>query len=75
MDKNSSLSPKKDDLKTVFETFDANGDGVITPTEFRAAFEKMGEIWSNQEILDFVDSVDLNADGVIDYQEFLKVMK
>ena len=74
MDKNSK-SQKKDDLKTVFETFDTNGDGVITPSEFRAAFEKMGEIWSDAEILDFVDSMDLDDDGCIDYQEFLKAMK
>ncbi|CAF4550259.1 unnamed protein product, partial [Rotaria magnacalcarata] len=59
------------DLTTseAFQEFDANGDGFISPKEFRRAMEAQ-KIYSSQDMDYILSCVDINQDGKIDFIEF-----
>lgn len=49
--------------------FDSNGDGQISLTELREAMKKlMGEQVTNREINEILQDVDLNGDGLVDFE-------
>lgn len=62
---------KMKDLTTsdAFQEFDTNGDGWISPKEFRKAMEAQ-KMYSNEEIDYILMCVDTNQDGKIDFMEF-----
>ena len=61
-------------LKKVFQELDLNGDGFLTYTEIKAAFDKcFGNQVSEIAINKIIEEMDNNSDGVISYEEFLRV--
>ena len=49
--------------------FDTNGDGQINIMELREAMKKlMGEQLTNREIDEILRDVDLNGDGLVDFE-------
>ena len=62
---------KMKDLTTseAFQEFDTNGDGWISPKEFRKAMEAQ-KMYSTEEIDYILMCVDTNQDGKIDFMEF-----
>lgn len=49
--------------------FDSNGDGQISLTELREAMKKlMGEQVTNREINEILQDVDLNGDGLVNFE-------
>ncbi|XP_006782049.1 calcium-binding protein 1-like [Neolamprologus brichardi] len=55
--------------------FDSNGDGQISLTELREAMKKlMGEQVTNREINEILKDADLNGDGLVDFEEFVRMM-
>eukprot|EP00049_Salpingoeca_infusionum_P018693 m.358361 g.358361 ORF g.358361 m.358361 type:complete len:145 (-) comp18130_c0_seq1:257-691(-) len=63
-----------EELKTAFGVFDRDKNGVITPDEIRALLQDLEERPSQQDIDDIVQAMDVNGDGQIDYDEFVKLM-
>jgi len=61
-------------LKAVFEELDVDGDGHITRSELRTAFQRMGHTLTDQEIKAIYKHVDVNNDGKINFQEFCEMM-
>ncbi|KAI1731434.1 EF hand domain-containing protein [Ditylenchus destructor] len=61
-------------LKAVFEELDVDGDGHITRSELRTAFQRMGHALTDQEIKAIYKHVDINNDGKINFQEFCEMM-
>lgn len=60
-------------VTTVFQHFDANGDGVIQREELVQVLQLLdGERWTDQRIDDLVVAADANQDGKIQFGEFLK---
>ena len=69
-------------LKRAFEFFDVNGDGVLSPDEFRAAVRDLSTLETDDGALplgltaeqtdNLVASLDTDGDGFIDYEEFLQ---
>lgn len=61
-------------LKAVFQELDVDGDGYITRSELRTAFQRMGHALSDQDIKAIYKHVDQNQDGRINFQEFCEMM-
>ena len=62
-------------LRDVFETFDQDGNGLITPLEFRHAVRTLNINLSAREIDEIIKIVDRNMDGMIDWKEFSSKFK
>ncbi|KHN74808.1 Calmodulin, striated muscle [Toxocara canis] len=61
-------------LKAVFEELDVDGDGCITRSELRTAFQRMGHTLTDSDIKAIYKHVDANNDGKINFQEFCEMM-
>lgn len=58
------------EIKTVFNQFDVNHDGVVSLDEAKAAMK--GLDFSESEIEMLVDNYDVNRDGKLQYEEFIQ---
>ncbi|XP_067682360.1 calmodulin-like [Haliotis asinina] len=65
---------RSEDIKADFKKYDLNGDGYISPNELRDVIRVRGEPLSNAEVDTMMQIVDLNKDGMVNYEEFVKVM-
>ncbi|KAI8335831.1 hypothetical protein BC941DRAFT_429510 [Chlamydoabsidia padenii] len=58
----------------VFAMLDADQDGLITSQDLERAIVEFGETVTPDELKEMVLSADVDGDGMINYEEFLKVM-
>jgi Ca2+-binding EF-hand superfamily protein len=58
-------------LREVFNKFDKDGSGKISQIEFRNSIRQLNLGLTSREIDQILNKVDLNADGCIDYHEFI----
>ncbi|KAI8025572.1 Calmodulin-like protein 30 [Camellia lanceoleosa] len=76
---NSSLlpgyMPNPDELKRVFDKFDSNKDGKISPDEYKAILRVLGKENMIKEVSKIFEVVDLDGDGFIDFREFVELHK
>lgn len=58
------------DIRAAFEEFDADGNGKIDLSEFRAITAKLGLTLSPVEAEKLFDVVDGDETGLVDFEEF-----
>lgn len=58
-------------VKEMFEAIDVDGSGTITVDELREGLRKKGAALAFAEVEKIVDSIDVNGNQKIDYEEFL----
>jgi calcium-dependent protein kinase len=60
------------ELAKTFEALDANGDGRLTRDELLVGFTaQMGAVAAEIEVDRIMTTVDMDANGAIDYSEFI----
>jgi len=64
----------EEEIKGTFKIFDRNGDGSISSDELREVMTSVGAKLTEDEITAMIDEADADADGSVDYEEFLKMM-
>ena len=62
-------------IKQAFAILDRNDSGYITPNDLRHALICLGENYSLEEVTEMLSLVDEDQDGVINFQEFNKLVK
>jgi len=62
-------------MQRLFKIGDKNGDGVLDGVELRNLLQKSGFNLDVQTIVDIMMAVDVNKDGVIQYDEFCEAIK
>ncbi|CAI9769120.1 unnamed protein product [Fraxinus pennsylvanica] len=73
---NSGLLPTSEELRQVFDIFDANKDGKISPEEYKAILKAIGNgKFVMKEVQKIFEVVDLDGDGFIDFKEFEEAQK
>ncbi|XP_064884173.1 uncharacterized protein LOC102085725 isoform X4 [Columba livia] len=64
---------KKEILK-VFNAFDCDGTGKISLEDLKAVAEEVGEDISEEELQEMIDEADVDGDGEVDEEEFLRIL-
>ncbi|XP_052249544.1 neo-calmodulin-like isoform X2 [Dreissena polymorpha] len=68
-----SYTNREDIVRSAFRTFDRDGNGYIDENEFRVAMKKLGETLTDKELDDMMRQADVDGDGKINYEEFVKM--
>lgn len=64
----------EEELKEAFRVFDKDQNGFISAAELRHVMANLGEKLTNEEVDEMIREGDVDGDGQINYQEFVKVM-
>eukprot|EP00475_Leptophrys_vorax_P039681 TRINITY_DN72043_c0_g1_i1.p2 TRINITY_DN72043_c0_g1~~TRINITY_DN72043_c0_g1_i1.p2 ORF type:complete len:284 (-),score=17.36 TRINITY_DN72043_c0_g1_i1:1534-2385(-) len=78
VDSEAAAAEQEEELRSVFAFFDRDGDGVITAGELCSVLQRL---WAPQEDVTMeeceriVKAADANSDGVLDFGEFVRVMR
>ncbi|KAJ2472233.1 hypothetical protein EV174_005854 [Coemansia sp. RSA 2320] len=75
MARQSSDHNEEEELREAFRVFDKDGNGFISAQELRHALTNLGEKLSDEEVDEMIQEADVNGDGQIDYDEFVKMMR
>lgn len=63
---------EKNELLDLFQSFDKNGDGVLSKEEIFEGYKSiLGEVEASKEVERIMNEMDINKDGTIDYNEFV----
>ena len=62
------------ELKEAFRVFDKDGNGFISAAELRHIMTNLGEKLTDEEVDEMLREADIDGDGQINYEEFVKVM-
>ena len=59
-------------LQQGFTTVDTNGDGQVTKEELKSLLSQLGESIDDAVIDEMIKIADVNGDGKVDFNEFVK---
>ncbi|KFD73297.1 hypothetical protein M514_04581 [Trichuris suis] len=62
------------ELALIFQVFDQNKDGLISPNELRSVMLNLGEELSAEDVSTMISAADSNGDGLINFEEFKHLM-
>ncbi|XP_016980899.1 calmodulin [Drosophila rhopaloa] len=63
-----------EELKDVFERYDMDSNGTLSPTEMRLALISMGHEISEAELYDLIRPVTANNESELDLPKFMQIM-
>ena len=63
------------DARWAFDAFDDDRDGVLTRSEIAKAARALGQPLSEAQVAALVESADTNRDGVLDFDEWQRVLR
>ncbi|KAL1660558.1 hypothetical protein GGF50DRAFT_62927 [Schizophyllum commune] len=69
-----SLSTVPSEVKDAFESFDRDGNGMITVDELRGVMHSLNRRPTDEQIMEMIDKVDVDGDGRVNFREFLMLM-
>jgi len=61
-------------LVEAFKVFDRDGNGFISAAELRHVMTNLGEKLTDEEVDEMIREADVDGDGQINYEEFVKMM-
>merc|ERR1712051_920481 len=64
----------EEELIEAFKVFDRDGNGFISAAEVRHTMTNLGEKLTEEEVDEMVREADVDGDGQINYEEFVKMM-
>lgn len=64
----------EEERRQAFRIFDRDGNGYISPEELRTVMCNLGEKLTDDEVAAMIKEADMDGDGRVNYEEFLKMM-
>ncbi|XVF28750.1 hypothetical protein REPUB_Repub15cG0057300 [Reevesia pubescens] len=74
MAKKMKETDAEEELKEAFKVFDKDQNGYISATELRHVMINLGEKLTDEEVEQMIKEADLDGDGQVNYEEFVKMM-
>nr|XP_002738870.1 PREDICTED: calmodulin-like [Saccoglossus kowalevskii] len=74
MTRQLNYSDSGEEIKAAFRLFDKDGNGYITASEIRRLLRRCDNNLGEEEVEELIRAADINGDGQIDYDEFLKIV-
>ena len=63
----------EEEIREAFKVFDKDGNGYISAAELRHVMTNLGEKLTDHEVDEMIREADVDGDGQINYEEFVKV--
>merc|ERR1711974_102104 len=73
MSRKTKDTDTEEELIEAFKVFDKDADGFISASEMKNSMENLGEAVSTEEVDEMIHEADLDGDGQINYDEFVKM--
>ena len=67
-------SDSEEELIEAFKVFDRDGNGLISNVELQHVMTSLGENVTMDEVDEMIKEADLDGDGFINYEEFVKLI-
>jgi len=67
-------SEGEEEIREAFKVFDKEGNGFISAAELRHVMTNLGEKLTDEEVDEMIREADVDGDGQINYEEFVKMM-
>ena len=64
----------EEEIMEAFKVFDKDGNGFISAAELRHVMTNLGEKLTDEEVDEMIAEADVDGDGQINYEEFVKMM-
>lgn len=64
----------EEELVDAFRVFDRDGSGLINADELRHVMTNLGEKLTDEELAEMLGEADVDDDGKVDYEDFVKLM-
>ena len=64
----------EEELVEAFKVFNSDGNGLISAAEMRHVMTNLGEKLTDEDVDEMIREVDVDGDGHINYEEFVKIM-
>ncbi|WAR18959.1 CALM-like protein [Mya arenaria] len=64
----------EEEIKEAFKVFDKDGNGFISAAELRHVMTNLGEKLTDEEVDEMIREADIDGDGQVNYEEFVKMM-
>ncbi|PWA34446.1 EF-hand domain [Artemisia annua] len=64
----------EEELKEAFKAFDKDQNGYISAAELRHMMANLGEKLTDEEVDEMIREADLDGDGQVNYEEFVRMM-
>ncbi|XP_044477063.1 calmodulin-like [Mangifera indica] len=64
----------EEELKEAFKVFDKDQNGFISAAELRHVMANLGEKLTDEEVKEMIQEADVDGDGQVNYDEFVRMM-
>ncbi|XP_048357589.1 calmodulin-A-like [Sphaerodactylus townsendi] len=64
----------EEEIRDAFRVFDKDGNGYICAAELRHVMTNLGEKLTEEEVDEMIKEADMDGDGRVNYEEFVRVM-
>ncbi|KAH7445584.1 hypothetical protein KP509_01G015900 [Ceratopteris richardii] len=64
----------EEELREAFKVFDKDQNGYISAAELRSVMANLGEKLTDEEVDEMIREADIDGDGQVNYEEFVKMM-
>ena len=64
----------EEDIREAFKVFDRDGNQLISAAELRQVMTTLGEKLTDEEVDEMIREADIDGDGQINYEEFVRMM-
>lgn len=74
METSNMNSSPEEDILSIFRLFDRDRSGMISKIQMQSILKQFGEMLTDEEISEMIIEADVDGDGFINYEEFVRMM-